>query len=145
VFGLYHGLLFIPLIISGAFFKKAKMKTGWLGLPCLKDCGRILLTFLLVTVGLIIFRADNVGNAFSYIGNLFSTDILSFSLENRHFQCMAFIFVTMVAEWIQRDKEYALDISGVKSPVLRYAIYLAVILVALVFSTDSSDFIYAQF
>lgn len=145
VFGLYHGLLFIPLIISGAFFKKAKLKTGRMGLPCLKDCGRILLTFLLVTIGLIIFRADNVGNAFSYIGNLFSADIFSFSLENRHYQCLGFIFVTMVAEWIQRDKEYALAIDGVKPVVMRYAIYLAVVLISLMFSTDSSDFIYAQF
>lgn len=145
LFGLYHGLLFIPLILSGAFFKKAKLKTGALGLPSLKDFGRILLTFMLVTIGLIIFRADTVSNAFTYIGRLFSGSILSFSLENRHLQCFAFILVTMVVEWIQRKKEYALDISEVKSVVLRYAIYLSVILVTLVFSTDSSEFIYAQF
>ena len=145
LFGLYHGLLFIPLILSGAFFKKAKLKTGWLGLPCLKDCGRILLTFMLVTFGLIIFRADSVGHAFSYIGNIFSRDIISFSLENRHLQCFAFILATMVIEWIQRKKEFALDLDGVRSVVLRFAIYLAVILVTLIFSTDSSEFIYAQF
>ncbi|MBR5660189.1 MAG: MBOAT family protein [Bacteroidales bacterium] len=145
LFGLYHGLLFIPLILSGAFFKKAKLKTGALGLPCLKDCGRMLLTFLLVTVGLIIFRADSVGHAFAYLGNIFISSILSFSLENRHLQCFAFILVTMVIEWIQRKKEYALDLDGVKSVALRYVIYLAVILVTLVFSTDSSAFIYAQF
>jgi len=145
LFGLYHGLLFIPLILSGAFFKKAKLKTGWLGLPCLKDCGRILLTFLLVTFGLIIFRADTVSSAFAYIGNIFSGSILSISLENRHFQCFAFILVAMVLEWAQRKKEYALDLEGVKSVALRFAIYLAVILVTLIFSTDSSEFIYAQF
>ena len=145
LFGLYHGLLFIPLILSGAFFKKAKLKTGWLGLPCLKDCGRILLTFLLVTFGLIIFRADTVSSAFAYIGNIFSGSILTISLENRHFQCFAFILVAMVLEWAQRKKEYALDLEGVKSVALRFAIYLAVILVTLIFSTDSSEFIYAQF
>ena len=145
LFGLYHGLLFIPLILSGAFFKKAKLKTGWLGLPCLKDCGRILLTFLLVTFGLIIFRADTISSAFAYIGNIFSGSILSISLENRHFQCFAFILVAMVLEWAQRKKEYALDLEGVKSVALRFAIYLAVILVTLIFSTDSSEFIYAQF
>ena len=145
LFGLYHGLLFIPLILSGAFFKKAKLKTGWLGLPCLKDCGRILLTFLLVTFGLIIFRADTVSSAFAYIGNIFSGSILSISLENRHFQCFAFILAAMVLEWAQRKKEYALDLEGVKSVALRFAIYLAVILVTLIFSTDSSEFIYAQF
>ena len=145
LFGLYHGLLFIPLILSGAFFKKAKLKTSALGLPCLKDFGRILLIFLLVTVGLIFFRADSVGHVFSYLGSIFSSSIFSFSLENRHLQCFASILITMVIEWIQRKKEYALDLEGVKSLFLRYAIYLVVILVTLVFSTDSSAFIYAQF
>lgn len=145
LFGLYHGLLFIPLILSGSFFKKTKLKTGNLGLPSLKDFGRMLLTFLLITVGLIIFRADSVGRAFSYIGNLFSNSIVTISLENRHLQCMAFILAAMVIEWIQRGKEHALDLDRVRSGALRYVIYLTVIFITLIFSTDSSDFIYAQF
>lgn len=145
VFGLYHGLLFVPLILSGAFFKKSKIKTGWLGLPCLKDFGRILLTFLLVTVGLIIFRAPSVGSAFSYIGHLFSPSIVRFELEPRHLQCFALIFVTVLVEWVQRKKDFGLDLSGVRSVVLRYAICIAVLMITLVFSTDSSAFIYAQF
>lgn len=145
VFGLYHGLLFVPLILTGAFFKKSKVKTGWLGLPCLKDFGRMLLTFALITVGLIIFRAPSVGSAFAYIGHLFRPSILNFAVEPRHLQCFAFIFVVMLVEWIQRKKECALDLSGIKSGVLRYAIYLAVLMVTLIFSTDSSAFIYAQF
>jgi D-alanyl-lipoteichoic acid acyltransferase DltB (MBOAT superfamily) len=145
LFGLYHGLLFIPLILSGTFFKKTKLKKGVLGIPSLKDCGRMLLTFLLITFGLILFRADSVSRAFSYIGNMFGNSIISISLENRHLQCVAFILVTMVIEWIQRGKEHALDVDQIQSGVLRYAIYLAVILITLVFSTDSSAFIYAQF
>ena len=58
---------------------------------------------------------------------------------------MAFILAAIVIEWIQRGKEHALDLERVRSVVLRYAIYLAVIFFTLVFSTDSSDFIYAQF
>lgn len=145
VFGLYHGLLFVPLILSGAFFKKSKLKTGRFGLPCIADMGRMLLTFLLVTIGLIIFRAPSVGSAFSYIGHLFSPSIVRFDLEPRHLQCFAFIFVTMLVEWIQRKKDFGLDLNGVKSTTLRYAICLAVLLITLVFATDSSAFIYAQF
>lgn len=145
VFGLYHGLLFIPLILSGAFFKKAKMKTGRFGLPVLKDAGRMLATFLLVTVGLVIFRADSVASAFSYLGHIFRPSILTFQLEPRHFQCFVFIAATMAVEWVQRDRECPLDIPAVKSVVLRYAIYAAVAMVTLVFATDSSAFIYAQF
>ena len=145
VFGLYHGLLFIPLILSGAFYKKSKIKTTFWGLPCLKDFGRMLLTFLLITIGLIIFRADTVGHAFSYIGHLFRPSLLQFDVEPRHLQCFAFIFITMLIEWSQRKHEHPLGLSAVKSVVVRYAIYLAVIVTTLVFSTDSSAFIYAQF
>ena len=145
LFGLYHGLLFIPLIISGAFFKKSKIKTVRFDLPCLKDFGRMLLTFCLITIGLIIFRADSVGNAFTYMGQILSSSILSFEIERRYIQCFGFIFIVMVFEWIQRKKEYALDLSEVKSEPLKYATYLSVILITLIFSTDSSAFIYAQF
>ena len=145
LFGLYHGLLFIPLIVSGAFFKKNKIKTGRFDLPCLKDFGRMLLTFILVTIGLIIFRADTVGNAFTYMGRIFSSSVLCFDIERRYLQCFGFIFFVMVLEWIQRKKEYALDLSGIKSAPLKYVACLAVILITLIFSTDSSSFIYAQF
>lgn len=145
IFGLYHGLLFVPLILSGAFFKKSKIKTGRLGLPILKDAGRMMLTFLLVTIGLIIFRADSLPRAFSYIGHLFSARIIQFELERRCFQCFAFILLVMLIEWVQRKKDYGLEISAIKSTVLRYAIYIAVLVTTLIFSTDSSAFIYAQF
>lgn len=145
LFGLFHGLLFIPLILTGAFFKKNKIKIGRLGLPCLKDSARILLTFILVTIGLVIFRADSVSNAFTYFGRMFSSSILDFDIERRYIQCFGFIIVLLVLEWIQRKKEYALDLSDVKSDFVKYAVYLAIVVITLVFSTDSSAFIYAQF
>lgn len=64
LFGLYHGLLYIPLIISGAFFKKAKQKRGEWGLPTFRSVIKMLGTFLLVALGLIIFRAATVEDAF---------------------------------------------------------------------------------
>lgn len=145
VFGLYHGLLFVPLILTGAFFKKNKMKTARFDLPCLKDAGRMVLTFLLVTVGLVIFRADSVSRAFSYMAHTISNGVFNFSLEPKHWQCIACIAVVMFVEWKQRRKDHGLDLSGIRSDVLKYAIYLAIIGFALITSTDASTFIYAQF
>lgn len=145
VFGLYHGLLFIPLILSGAFFKKGKIKTGLLGLPCLKDAGRMLLTFILVTIGLVIFRADSVARAFEYISCIFTNGVLRFSLEPKHWQCIVCIIIIMSVEWVQRKRDHGLDLSSVRSGLLKYAIYLAIIGFTLITSTDASSFIYAQF
>ena len=39
-----------------------------------------------------------------------------------------FIAVLILVEWIQRDKQHALQLDGqIKSPLLRYAIYYAII------------------
>jgi len=149
LFGLYHGLLYIPLILSGAFYKKAKLKTNKLGLPTLKDFGQMLLTFTLVVIGLIIFRADNVGQVWEYVcgmcqyGTLKASyrffvqpDIRSISLS---------IIVMLVLEWCQRKKTCVLDLSMVKSKALRYSIYFLVLTSIFVFGGHSENFIYFQF
>lgn len=60
LFGLYHGLLFIPIVLSGGFGKKKKIKwiNGWIIPP--KVLLNMLLTYLLVAIGLVIFRAPSV-------------------------------------------------------------------------------------
>ena len=50
--------------------KKTQLKTNRLGLPVLKDLGRMLLTFALVVFGGIIFRAENIGEAWEYMIHL---------------------------------------------------------------------------
>jgi alginate O-acetyltransferase complex protein AlgI len=67
LFGLYHGLLFIPLILNGSFFKNKKMKMNKFGFPKLLDVIKIIGTFLLVTFGLVIFRAESISQVFEYI------------------------------------------------------------------------------
>lgn len=63
VFGLYHGLLYIPLMLSGAFFKKNKVKKTKSGLPTLATALKMVGTFLLVALGLILFRSTSLGEA----------------------------------------------------------------------------------
>src|SRR5690554_4200200 len=52
VFGLYHGLLFIPLVLSGAFAKKKKIMVNRVGLPSRSDFLKMIGTYLLVAFGL---------------------------------------------------------------------------------------------
>lgn len=63
IFGLYHGLLYIPLMLSGAFFKKSKIKKNESGLPNFSSTMKMLGTFLLVALGLILFRSTSLGEA----------------------------------------------------------------------------------
>jgi len=63
LFGLYHGLLYVPLMLSGAFFKKNKTKKTKSGLPMFGTVMKMIGTFLLVALGLILFRSTGVKEA----------------------------------------------------------------------------------
>ena len=148
VFGLYHGLLYVPLILSGAFFKKAKMKTNRLGLPVLKDFGRMVLTFILVVIGLIVFRAESLGQAWQYICGLFDKALFSLPwLSTRHFYIpvVLSIVVMLVVEWLQRNRAHAFDLSIIKSRTLRWSIYFTTVAVLFWLGGHAETFIYFQF
>ena len=51
----------------------------------------------------------------------------------------------LVAEWLQRKREQALDLSAVKPSVVRYAIYLSVLFLTFAFGGHAENFIYFQF
>lgn len=148
VFGLYHGLLFIPLILSGSFMKKSKLQTNRLGLPVLKDFGRMVLTFTLVTIGLILFRAPSISAAWDAGCTICSRTLLDtpYMLFAQDMAFMAIgILVMMTVEWLQRNENHGLVMDRMNSRVLRYAIYI-VLITMILWKGDSGDaFIYFQF
>ena len=148
-FGLYHGLLFVPLILTGAFFKKNKMKTTYWGLPTFRMVLKMLFTFMLVTIGLVIFKAHDVTQAFDYLLSCFGTGILSLpkvqgDTNGTLLFSLLFIIILLVIEWKQRSKEYGLSIDNL-SRVKRLGVYSFFLLVIYFFGTDTSSFIYFQF
>ena len=155
LFGLYHGLLFLPLIVSGAFFKKTSLETGFWGLPKFKSAIRMLITFSLVSIGLILFRAPNIELAGKYLVGLaslrstFSEGLDKWNVLTKVELRIGLLFVILltIIEWYQRDREYGLDLDTTKIPVVwRWGIYyLAVIVLVLFGSSGKSGFIYAQF
>lgn len=148
VFGLYHGLLFVPIILSGAFFKKAKLQTNRLGLPVLKDFGRMILTFGLVTIGLILFRAPSISDAWDAGCTICSSTLLKapYLLFAQDMVFMAIgIVVMMGMEWLQRSQDHGLVLEHMKSRVWRYAIYIVLITMMLWKSDPGDAFIYFQF
>lgn len=145
VYGLYHGLLFIPLILSGSFFKKNKLETSRWGLPKITDLGKMILTFLLVTFSFIIFRADNIGMAWDYFQNLCSPSLFSRPDASGITGLVVTIIIMVVLEWIQRSKEHAMDLSSVKSVILRFCIYYLMLFVTFALGGHTENFIYFQF
>lgn len=148
VFGLYHGLLFVPLILSGAFFKKAKLTTNRLGLPVIQDFGRMLLTFSFVTFGLMIFRADTIAQAWEYMSGICNASLLQAPwLMNRLYYIPQFFFIVimMFVEWLQRTKEHGLALDGIYNKTLRYGIYGLLVVLLIWVGGHADTFIYFQF
>lgn len=149
LWGFYHGLLFIPLILSGAFFKKAKLKTNKLGLPVAKDFGRMILTLTLVIIGLILFRADNIGQVWDYVCGMIQFGSLRASYQfftELRIRINISIIVMILVEWLQKTRSHGLEIPNNFKVYWRCLIYYSIIFYILIFGRfGANEFIYFQF
>lgn len=148
VFGLYHGLLFIPLILSGRFFKKMKLQTNRIGLPILKDFGHMLLTFFSVTLGLIVFRAESITQAWDFMNGILSKSLFSIPwLMDRMYYIpqLFFISVMIMIEWLQRKEQHGLTLNKIHSKIVRYGIYAFLMIMVIWVGGEAETFIYFQF
>ena len=149
VFGFYHGLLFIPLIISGAFGKNKKLKENSHGLPFLKDFGKMCLTFCLWALSLVFFRADNISQAFGFMYSMVTNGLAGASIIDTYGKLyILFGLMLLAIEWIQRKQEHALQLQNfhfLSQRTIRYALYLFIILLIITFTGKSQAFIYFQF
>ncbi|MCF0194196.1 MAG: MBOAT family protein [Bacteroidaceae bacterium] len=155
--GLYHGLLFLPLILLGSTKKYAKSAATIAELP------QMLLTFALVVIGWIFFRADSISQAFDYMVRICDPSLLPTGAKGLgQFIKPAYWIVAMLAvEWLTRrsahnfrlfDGELCVPsaVSGVwgrlsGNAVFRYALYLVFIMTILICGGQQTAFIYFQF
>ena len=143
--GAYHALLFLPLILLGKNRRFRDTVAEGRLLPSLKEFGQILLTFVLVLFGWILFRADSIGDAWQYVCGIFSKSLFSAPDASGVTGFSFAIVIMLIVEWLQRKKEHALDLSNVNVAVLRYAVYLAVLFLTFALGGHAENFIYFQF
>ena len=145
-YGLYHGLLFVPLILTGSFNKRQQLQANRWGLPKIGDFGKMLLTFFLVTLSFIIFRAENIGKAWEYILHLFGNGLISmpFIFVGTK-RSLLFVFLMMVTEWCFRTKEHPLQFDESCPKWIPVLISYLLILLTLEFAAHSQSFIYFKF
>lgn len=154
-FGLYYGILYIPLIISGAFAKSMKLRPNSHGLPKFSDFYQMVFTFVLVAIGLIIFRAPTISDSWQYLLSILSLHhgvhlgaLGSMIVSN--IWIYLFLVIILILEWTTREKEHPLQFNGegvFRHQPMRWGIYFLLCLVLFFFSDPgaSQDFIYFQF
>ncbi|MBO4600502.1 MAG: MBOAT family protein [Bacteroidales bacterium] len=143
IYGLYHGLLFVPLILMGRMAATDGVRTNRLGLPVAKDFLRMLLTFSLVVFGMLIFRCTTVSQFAGELGTLrhglFTLPDIGEAVN------WLFVVAMLAVEWFHRDKDHGLEIGYMRSKLLRWCIYLIVILVIFLNGGEATSFIYQVF
>lgn len=143
VWGIYHALLFLPLIVLGKNRKH-------LDVPSWRDLPKILLTFVLAVIGWVIFRAENIMDAWHYLTNLCSSSLLSVPLLlNRMWYIPMFLslIILFIVEWLGRSNGGILSSEQLpKSRIVRWGLYLCLVAIIYLFGNFSyTQFIYFQF
>ena len=109
----------------------------------------MLLTFVLVTLGWILFRATSITEAMRYVAYVFDGSLFSVPwLMSRKFWAPLFvsIVVMFVFEWLGRGGGYGLSFMRGRPRVLQAFVYYVVIAMIFVWhSTEGIQFIYFQF
>ncbi|WP_353959604.1 MBOAT family O-acyltransferase [Echinicola jeungdonensis] len=147
VWGGIHAMLFIPLFVfnkNRRNLNPIKMKSL---LPSFKDFLSILITFLLVTLAWIFFRAENMQAAWIYLNSMFDWSAFSKpSMNIRVYMFMALSFLFIGVEWRGRTEEFAIQKLGFSKPaIVRYGLYYSLVMMVFLFATKEQEFIYFQF
>ena len=129
LWGVYHALLFVPLFLLGKNRRYLEEDTKLTDLP------KILLTFVLVVIGWIIFRAPSIGACGEYMLAICDSSILAMPYVENILQLVATILaiiLMVIMEWRKQQPN-------------RWWLYYLLTIAIWWFAGQDMDFIYFQF
>jgi alginate O-acetyltransferase complex protein AlgI len=142
--GLLNAIYFLPLLL----LKKNRVHLGIIGdsrFPRLNEILGMILTFLLTVLAWVFFRAENITEAFGFLGNMLTlhsgkTIHVSITVV---FTLIAFILI----EWFGRRSKFALQNCFKDYPTLGRVFTYIIIISIFIFGQFNSEyeFIYFQF
>ena len=151
VWGLYHGTLIVLYKLLHVNTKDKDILAAGRRLPSLKELSRVVVTFGLAVVGWVIFRAENISQAWDFVSRMFLTAFDDFHPRLGSISTFMAILLLIVVEYLQRDKVHVLQFSSgnrlFRYAVARWTVYLAMLVAIFYFyfNTVSQEFIYFQF
>lgn len=147
--GLFHAILFLPIF----YFRPQRRNLDSVYLfssfkGFFVQGTQILTTFMLVTVGWVLFRSDNIGSSWIYLKRMLFEFTTEHYLHPRGYRMTDYyliVIVFTVFEYVIRNRERTPLFF--KRRVVRFLCYLSLIFLILLFYDDGVDrsFIYFQF
>lgn len=143
--GGFHAALFTPLVLRGKNRKYLGEVANDSWLPSMSESLMMAWTFLLVMVGWILFRADNIAFAWRYLYRMFTNFTIT---EMPSKLAFVWIFLLVIVEWVERKRNHPFDIAGhglLRYRFVRWTVYMTLIFICLTFKGVQGEFIYFQF
>lgn len=140
-----HALYFLPLLLLGRNRNNLEVVAAKRWYPSPKELVQMLVTFLLVALAWVFFRAESIGHAVEVLerlgyGRFFKHTGL---IPQRLYVAVG---ILVLIEWFGRRDEHALERLFLGWPRgLRWGIYLALALLVVVYQGPKQVFIYFQF
>jgi alginate O-acetyltransferase complex protein AlgI len=143
--GLLNGLYFVPYILTDKLTRYKNVVAEGKLIPSLREFLQMSLTFFLMSLTRIFFRAPNMTVAKGIAVRIFSPGILAAPMTIV-VKSVAICMPMLAFEWVQREKLYVLQISK-KYPALRIAGYITVIVLIWLLhkKQNMSEYYYFKF
>lgn len=143
--GALNAFYFLPLLLANKNRENIGIVAQGRILPSIKELFQMALTFALVALAWIFFRAESLVHAWSYISQIFSTSLFSLP-QIRPTNLFVILILFIIVEWSGREHKYAIEGLGIKfKRPWRYGFYYLLILTIFYFSGKEQNFIYFQF
>jgi len=143
--GFLNALYFLPLLLTKKNRKNLNNIADNSLFPSFSEFRGILFTFLLTVLAWIFFRAENLSHAFSFIGGILSSSLFTVPELLPGYLFLLITFFLLI-EWLERDKDFALQSFALKYPTpIRWTFYYGLLIAVFYFGDKQQDFIYFQF
>ena len=127
--GAYHALLFVPLLVMNKNRRFMDDERQWTDIP------RMLLTFVLVVIGWIFFRASDMASCWDYFSGIWQLSLFTLPVVENSlllWTTIAAIIVMLIIEWTKQLPN-------------RWWLYYGLLVAIWWFAGQDVDFIYFQF
>ncbi|MDR1372956.1 MAG: MBOAT family protein [Dysgonamonadaceae bacterium] len=146
LWGLIHGILISISTDTLKIQKKFEKRFHLKGVVWYKLIRISIIMFVLSIIGPL-FSSESIHSAFDYIGKIFSSTLFikpyGSTYAGKH--VVFLVIICLLFEWFQQEKQHALQLDGVRSKVLRWAIYIFVIALIFNYGGVQVPFVYFQF
>lgn len=147
--GLLNAFYFLPYLLLNKNRINLNIIAENTVLPSIKEALNVLITFILIVLSWIFFRAENMSHALDCYNKIFSISFFKipyFKDGTLAVPIIILIIFFVVIEWLGRREEYAIaKLLLNHSYIYRWLFYYILLIIIFIYSRSEQQFIYFQF